>query len=381
MNLKLTKPQRDFVFDDSMMTGFIGGIGSGKTYAGAVKALMYAAEHPNTIGAVVAPTYRLLRDATLRVSEDVFGDAIDVKNFSDFRFVLKNGSEILYRTASNPDRLRGPNLHWVWIDEAAYVSRKTFDILLGRLRAPGAPNRLWLTTTPRGFDWIYRLYKEGKLSAHRASTTSNIFISPEYAERLRENYTAEMARQEIDGEFISNEGAVIKQELLVAQQVEPGGDSVRYWDLAVSTGEDADRTASVRMWFDGSRYYVGSLIVLKAPYPAVKERIIETAVREGCRVYIESNATQLGFAQDISRDERMSDIMVHPHRVTGSKLARAQLWVSRLEAGTLVFVDDCDWRVGFAELASFPHGAHDDIVDAISGAWETLTRRKQLVVV
>jgi phage terminase large subunit-like protein len=55
--------------------------------------------------------------------------------------------------------------------------------------------------------------------------------------------------------------------------------------------------------------------------------------------------------------------------------------VSRLEAGTLVFVDDCDWRVGFAELASFPNGAHDDIVDAISGAWETLTRRKQIVVV
>jgi len=112
--IELYQAQYDFVACPARFSAFIGGIGSGKTYAGAVKAF-YAAAQSKTLGLVVSPTYPMLRDATVRVFLDVAGDAIAEFRKTEMIATLVNGSEILFRSADDPNKLRGPSVHWGWL--------------------------------------------------------------------------------------------------------------------------------------------------------------------------------------------------------------------------------------------------------------------------
>jgi hypothetical protein len=56
--------QADFVACRERFSLYIGGIGSGKTWAGAVRAIATAWEHPGALGLIGAPTNMMLRDTT-----------------------------------------------------------------------------------------------------------------------------------------------------------------------------------------------------------------------------------------------------------------------------------------------------------------------------
>jgi hypothetical protein len=69
-----------------------------------------------------------------------------------------NGSEIIFRTMENPERLRGPNLAWFALDELTYTHEAAWTRLLDRLRHPHARRlcgcAVW---TPKGYDLEARL--------------------------------------------------------------------------------------------------------------------------------------------------------------------------------------------------------------------------------
>ena len=56
--------QADFVSCRERFTLYVGGIGSGKTWAGAVRAIATAWEQPGALGLIGAPTNTMLRDTT-----------------------------------------------------------------------------------------------------------------------------------------------------------------------------------------------------------------------------------------------------------------------------------------------------------------------------
>ena len=83
-------------------TSFVGGLGSGKSWSGAVKAVLYAIQHPGSLGLVCAPTYRQMRDSTLREFFKVLPrELIKSYNKSEYELVLINGSEVLFRSLEN----------------------------------------------------------------------------------------------------------------------------------------------------------------------------------------------------------------------------------------------------------------------------------------
>ncbi len=194
--------QLAFLNSNSKYRVFVAGIGSGKTTVGVLEVLRMP---PTSRGMIVAPTYQMLRDATLNSFMEAGGkDLIARFNQQTGEMTLKSGTEILWRSADNFEALRGPNLGWVYIDEAALVKESAYDVLLGRLREP--PAKLWMTTTPRGYDWIYRLWvKEHGTDPDyflvRASTRDNPFLPDGYVESLQAKYGGGFAMQEIEGEF------------------------------------------------------------------------------------------------------------------------------------------------------------------------------------
>ncbi|MFX4846510.1 phage terminase large subunit, partial [Acinetobacter baumannii] len=67
-----------------------------------------------------------------------------------------------FRSAEDPDKLRGPNLSGSWLDEASLMEREAFDICIASLREAGEQGWLSATFTPRGLThWTYDLFGRG----------------------------------------------------------------------------------------------------------------------------------------------------------------------------------------------------------------------------
>lgn len=204
--------QREFLNSSAKYTAFIGGIGSGKTFAGCVKAYIEGVQKGRP-GMIVAPTFPMLRDVT----QTTFLELLDSTgvgyafNKSENK-IFVNGATILFRSAEKPDRLRGPNLSWVYLDEAAMMRGKIWEIVIGRLRV-GVPKG-WLTTTPAGFNWVYNYFvkrEDDQYKIFRGRTQDNTYLPDDYINDLVSTYSGEFARQELDGEFTLFEGLVYSE--------------------------------------------------------------------------------------------------------------------------------------------------------------------------
>jgi len=204
--------QVKFWEDSAKVRGYVGGVGSGKTFAGAIAALSMP---PGTAGVVVGPTYGNMRDTSQRTFfEIVPDDHIISHNKSEQVTQLANGSTIFWRSCDKPKSLRGPNLHWAWMDEAAYCTEDSWRVIIGRLRVTGPRGeqpRAWITTTPAGQNWVYDWWVTKNLgySLHRGKTTDNPFNAEGYGDDLAEQYADDpaYAAQELEGQFVDLSGS------------------------------------------------------------------------------------------------------------------------------------------------------------------------------
>lgn len=211
--------QYDFVLAPEHFLAFVAGIGSGKSLAGSGRALAASQGYvggakvlqtPN-LGMITAPTYPMLRDATLRAFMDLAGSAVADFNKSEMTATMVNGSEVLFRSADDPDRLRGPNLSWWFGDEAALCVSDVWRVGIGRLRQFGRAGYAWITTTPKGRNWIYQEFVQRQRRNYRVlkgSTFDNIFLDAEFVAGLKEAYAGDFALQELYGEFVAFEGLI-----------------------------------------------------------------------------------------------------------------------------------------------------------------------------
>jgi len=165
---------------------------------------------------------------------------------------LLGGRTVLLRSATHPDRLRGLNLDWVWIDEACFVSEDVFKVAIGRLRQ--SPNRWWLTTSPLRPSWVYDMFiaetapLAGSVNVIHAKTDENPFISADYAEFLRRAYVGAWAERELDALWVDVRGQVFQHEWIQYSDElsrEHLVHRVMGVDLAVGMGEQHDFTAMV----------------------------------------------------------------------------------------------------------------------------------------
>jgi Phage terminase large subunit len=230
--MRLSRTQRAFVDDDHRYVLLVGGVGSGKSHAGAVRALQRRfgrtdpdRGRPPSLGLVVSPTYPMLRDATWRTALDVWGPLLARVVAAETRMVMATGDEVIFRSADDPERLRGPNASWAWIDEAALCHPATWPIVIGRLRQHGRLGEAWATTTPKGMNWVYDVWvtqATDETAVHRARTSSNPFVDGAFVDSLRSQYTGDFARQELEAEFITDSaGALLEWRWLDAARARP----------------------------------------------------------------------------------------------------------------------------------------------------------------
>jgi hypothetical protein len=211
-NWQLNPTQQAFVTSPLRFSLYIGGIGSGKTFAGAVRAILRALEYPGSLGLIGAPTYAMLRDTTARLFFELLPPSlIAAYHKGEQHLILRNGSEILLRSLDTPDHARGLNLAWFWLDEATLCGHYAWRVLKGRLRQRGYATAAWATGTPQGRDGFWRDFEQAPHSNHalyRANTYANAHNLPDgYVENLGYGSSA-FYQQEVMGLFVAFEGLV-----------------------------------------------------------------------------------------------------------------------------------------------------------------------------
>src|ERR1700744_324237 len=217
----LTSQQK---FHDSTATfkGFSGPIGSGKSQALCHEAIRLSYLNPGRQGLVGAPTYPMLRDATLTsfleiVSANRLPHAF---NKSESVLVMKDTrSRIYFRAVDDFERLRGTNLAWFGLDELTYTAEEAWLRLEGRLRDPKASRLcgfgVW---TPKGFDWVHRRFVKELVAGYEvvlAQPFENRYVLdsvPDFYERLRGSYDARFFEQEALGAYLNVQAGVVYRE-------------------------------------------------------------------------------------------------------------------------------------------------------------------------
>lgn len=195
------------------MKGFSGPVGTGKTTAVCLEALRLAARNPGCFGIVGAPTFPMLEDVTWAEMLRLL-DGMKIRHFARpgrHKIVLPAyRHEILFRSLSNPERLRGPNAAWCMVDELSLCTEDAWNILEGRIRDPRAQELCmggcW---TPKGFNWLYHKFVGSKkLPGHQmimAQPKENKAVlarQPDYYERLARSYDEKFFAQEGLGKYL-----------------------------------------------------------------------------------------------------------------------------------------------------------------------------------
>lgn len=298
-------------------------------------------------------------------------------------FAALGGAWLQFRTAEEPDALRGEGIDFVVFDEAAHVP-KIQDIWEQAVR-PSLMDRkgdAWFISTPRGHNYFNDLFNRGRdgeknWASFHFSTHDNPTISAEEIDALKRDMPALVARQEIDAEFVQLAGALFKREDIRILDAEPEGIQwVRSWDLAFTVKTTSDFTAGARVGIapDGT-VILADLVHGRMEWPAVVRLIASTARLDGpdVRAGVEVVAAQVGMLQTLLADPLLAGYAFHPIQVTADKINRALPLIARAEQGKFAIVRGPWNKVFLDEIASFPDGGHDDIVDATTAGMKMLT--------
>mgnify|MGYP002004171753 FL=1 len=223
---------------------------------------MYAVENPNSLCAVVVPTFGDIRRVafggpsglmSVLPRDCLLSGSGHGYNVSSAEIKLWNGSKIMGFSAEEPDRLRGPQFHRAWCDElAAWKHQETFDQLMFGLRLGNNPQCV-ITTTPKPTPIIRNLMDRDDTHVHRGSTFDNAAnLAPQALKALEERYAGtKLGRQELYAEILDEtEGALWNYNLIENKRVKKVdvpelSRVVVAIDPAVTANEGSDETGIV----------------------------------------------------------------------------------------------------------------------------------------
>jgi len=380
--------QWQFHVSNAVLRGFVGGRGSGKTWAGAADMFIRAMREPGLYG-IYAPTFSDLTRYSIRTFRAVAGEQLVKHVFSPVPTLhLSSGAEILCGSLDNPEAGRGPSFRGVWIDEGSLVSHESFINVLGSLRSDGRQGWLTCTFTPKGkLHWTYDTFgkQSGNTSLVFAASSDNPYLPADFVETVASQMPLSCRAQELGGEFVDIGGTLFHREwfrIVDAVPAAPSDDALRMWDFAATekqlASDDPDFTAGVKMTTKDGLYYIVDVVHERRNPGAVEDLVRQTAITDGrtVRIGMEQEPGSSGKLFVAAMIRKLSGYAVRAEPSTGDKVSRALPLAAQSEAGNVCMLR-AEWnQYALDELASFPGGRHDDIVDAAAKAYSDLAQRQ-----
>lgn len=207
-------------------------------------------------------------------------------------FEFPNGTLLEFKSADDPESLRGAGLDILWMDEAAFIrSQDAYNVV--RPALSDKQGIVISTTTPKGKNWFYDLFWNSKAladpnvgSVEYRSIDNPFFLEEEWREAQRD-YHPLMFKQEYLAMFDAMAGVELSGDWLhyyvlndiprLPGSKRPDLDVFMAVDPAISLADDADRfaIAVVGVAKDKSQVYLLDTFAGRIPFPEQIEKIAE----------------------------------------------------------------------------------------------------------
>lgn len=214
--IRPTKPQFDYITATDLYPALVAGFGAGKTEAAVKRSIIGKLRYPTLNRGFYEPTYDLIRMIAFPRFEEALTElGIPYRLYkSPLNYISIEGmGNIFFRSMDNPGRIIGyehadadvDELDTLKIDDAAEVWRRVLS--RNREKKPdGMPNTVGVTTTPEGFKFVYKAWKQDPKQGYRiiqAPTRSNPHLPEGYIQSLQDIYTPELLEAYLNGEFVN----------------------------------------------------------------------------------------------------------------------------------------------------------------------------------
>jgi PBSX family phage terminase large subunit len=379
--IRLHAAQKAFRRSDAPYRGFVGGRGAGKSWVGAYDLIRRARADRTYL--VVSPTGTLLHDTTYPTFKEIatkLGRWGSVKLTPYPTVILSTGGRVRFRTADDPEKMRGPNLSGCWLDEASLMDHEAYLIAIAALREGGERGWLSATFTPKGFGhWTYAQFGKAlpDTAIFHCATHDNPFLPPNFQTQLEQQYGARglLAQQELGGQFVAVEGAEWPPEYFPPSiwfNDWPIDPTIKTIALDPSKGKEAksgdySAFAMLMRTTDGMLYCECDL-----DQQRTSERIIEDAIEHQRNFVadafaVETNVFQELLATQLGNVSRQRGIMVPivPVVNTTKKEVRIRRLGPHLARGGIRFRNTRGTHLAVQQMRDFPEGEHDDGPDAV----------------
>ena len=279
----------------------------GKTTIGENMALYWAINEPNSVIYWVSPTDSQSQKVYKDIVNSIYESGI-VKSKKmpkgDTEIQFRNGSKILFRSAQSEDNLRGQSVHYMILDEAAFIKRSTIEtILLPMLSVRG--KKCLFISTPKGKNYLYDYYLNGKSQAKWKSLRFSTYDSPlannEMIEMFKVTLPDKIFKQEVEAEFIDSSSVFNNiTDIMKLSILESPIEGKRYWaGIDIGLINDASVLSIIDENGNLVKYYRWNGI----DAPLLLQNIKEINDKWNfTRIYIEDNNQGLVIFQSLEKD-------------------------------------------------------------------------------
>lgn len=400
--------QEPFLYDRHRYYGYISGVGAGKTAVGVMRAALNAEYwNPGRMGAIVAPTTQMIKNAILPLMRefglmrrwDYKGPQAEAPGIH-----TPNGSRIVILSADNErqiERLASLNLGWFWVDESRDVPTRARQILIQRLRAGDYTNGFF-TSTPRGKNHDYDffvgnvdadeynhggavVYETGdRLAITSVPTDANPYLDKSDVQAIRDAHPSGILQQEVEGNFVEVGSGLLTEDMLLPPAPKDVLDSTELsFHVGVDLGVEADAkkardndsdhwAASIVAYHrrHGKAYWVDyakkrgmtmnqgvewlKKVVQGVPQPRIAIEAVQ-AQRFFLQACKDAGLNVYGVDQSLNKEDRIiqASIPVENGRVKPVNFEQPP------EEGL-----EPRWDDMVSEWIAFPEGRHDDVIDS-----------------
>jgi predicted phage terminase large subunit-like protein len=416
-------PQEKFLSSPADIVIYGGAAGGGKTWALLLECLRYI-DNPRFFAVIFRRTFPQIRNpgGLWDASMELFPLVGGTPRTTALEWIFPSGSKVVFRhLKQESDRLawQGTELPLICFDEMTHFTEPQFWYLLSRNRSTcGVRPYIRCTTNPDSDSWVrplidHWLNDQGfpndqagevrhfiresgelrwcdqdtpyakSLSFVPASLADNQILmraDPGYLANLRSLPLVERQRL-LDGNWNIKPvaGKVFRAEWFPVLEQCPATKQVRFWDFAASVqksvGSDPDWTVGAKLGLSPSGVVVLDVVRFRGTPAEVDRAIAATASQDGiqCAVRWFEDPGQAGIYQSNQLRQKLRGYDCAGVRSQLDKYTRAKPFSRAAEFGEVSMLRGA-WNGEFLnELSQFPDAAHDDQVDAVSGAYLEIT--------
>jgi hypothetical protein len=325
------------------------------------------------------------------------GGLIRNENTNDGWLELISGRRIYIKGADNPDSLRGIGLSFVVLDEYADMKEFVWDEILQDALADVEGHALFIGT-PKGKNHFYRLFMGALLKptknaqtgqpedwseweAFHFKSTDNPFLSERAKARMTGgNRSKDTIRQEVDADFLSGGGKILKPENFPIIDTLPNAEMFTFITVDLAGFKKAEGNKILRTdesviavthtvaedWFVRDirhghwdvRRTAFEIINAVRQFPGSRLGIEQGALKEAVGPYLEEYMRE--FSRYITPEPLRHNNQRKQDRIAWALQGRSERKLIKLYRGA--------WNDHFlTQAADFPDPlAHDDTLDAVS---------------